>query len=241
MKIIRAKDYDEMSRKAAEIIAAQILLKPNCVLGLATGSSPVGAYENLVRMYKEGDLDFSKVKTVNLDEYCGLDLSSEQSYVWFMHHHLFDKVNINTENTYFPDGKEMDVEKACMDYDAVFKKIGRTDLQLLGLGVDGHIGFNEPEEFFPLGTHKVALAESTIQANKRFFESEDQVPKYAYTMGIGNIMKARRILMLVSGRNKARILKTVVCGNITPEVPASVLKLHPNFIVVADEEALAEL
>ena len=241
MRIIRAKDYREMSRRAAEIIASEVILKPDCVLGLATGSSPVGTYDELVKMYEDGALDFSEVRTVNLDEYCGLDITSDQSYVWFMHHHLFDRVNIKPENTHFPDGKQADAQKACAEYDAVMEKTGRTDLQLLGLGPDGHIGFNEPENFFPVGTHKVALTESTIQANKRFFSSEKEVPRFAYTMGVAGIMKARRVLMVVSGKSKAGILKEAFCGPVVPQVPASVLQLHPDFILVADEEALSEM
>ena len=240
MRIIRAKDYDEMSRRAAEIIAAEVVLKPNCVLGLATGSSPIGTYNELVKKYEDGELDFSGVRTVNLDEYCGLDISSDQSYVWFMHHHLFDRINIKPENTHFPQGKEADDKKACADYDRTMETVGRTDLQLLGLGPDGHIGFNEPEDFFPAGTHKVALTDSTIQANKRFFASEADVPRYAYTMGIAGIMKARRVLMVVSGKSKAKVLKEAFTGPVVPQMPASILQLHPNFILVADEEALSE-
>ena len=241
MKIIIAENYEKMSRAAADLIAAQILVKPDCVLGLATGSTPIGAYENLVKRYENGELDFSAVTSVNLDEYCGLDITSDQSYVWFMHHHLFDRVNIKPENTHFPDGKQADAQKACAEYDAVMEKTGRTDLQLLGLGPDGHIGFNEPENFFPVGTHKVALTESTIQANKRFFSSEKEVPRFAYTMGVAGIMKARRVLMVVSGKSKAGILKEAFCGPVVPQVPASVLQLHPDFILVADEEALSEM
>ena len=241
MRIICAKDYDDMSRKAADIIAAQVIMKPDCVLGLATGSSPIGIYNRLVAKYESEDLDFSKVKTVNLDEYCGLDLSSNQSYVWFMHHYLFDRINIDPADTHFPDGMEEDSDKSCRDYDEVLEKVGRQDLQLLGLGPDGHIGFNEPEDFFPAGTHKVTLTESTIQANKRFVESEDLVPRFAYTMGIAGIMRARRILMIVSGKNKAAVLKEALTGPIVPKIPASVLQLHPNFILVADQDALSEL
>lgn len=239
MRLIRVRDYEEMSRRAADIIAAQILLKPDCVLGLATGSSPEGTYANLVAKYERGDIDFSKVKTVNLDEYCGLDISSDQSYVWFMHHHLFDKVNIDPANTHFPNGKETDAEKACRTYDKVMEEVGRQDLQLLGLGPDGHIGFNEPAEYFATGTHRIALTESTIQANKRFFASADDVPRFAYTMGVAGIMRAHRILMVVSGKNKAEVLKAALTGPVDPKVPASILQLHPDVIVIADEDAMS--
>lgn len=239
MRVIRVRDYEEMSRRAADIIAAQILLKPDCVLGLATGSSPEGTYANLVAKYERGDIDFSKVKTVNLDEYCGLDISSDQSYVYFMHYHLFDKVNIDPANTHFPNGKETDAEKACKTYDQVMEEVGRQDLQLLGLGPDGHIGFNEPAENFATGTHRIALTESTIQANKRFFASADEVPRFAYTMGVAGIMRAHRILMVVSGKNKAEVLKAALTGPVDPQVPASILQLHPDVIVIADEDAMS--
>lgn len=241
MRILAANDYEELSRRAADMIAAQVILKPDCVLGLATGSSPEGTYGFLADRYKMGDLDFSHVRTVNLDEYCGLDMESSQSYVWFMHHYLFDRINIDPANTHFPDGKEQDEEAACRKYDETLEKVGRIDLQLLGLGPDGHIGFNEPGSYFPFGTHKVALTESTIQANRRFFSSEEEVPRYAYTMGIGSIMKARRVLMVVSGRQKAEILKKAFTGAVVPQVPASILQLHPDFTLIADRDALSEL
>lgn len=199
MKIIRTKDYEEMSRKAANLISAQILLKPDCVLGLATGSTPIGIYDQLVEWYKKGDLDFSTVKTVNLDEYKGLTRDNEQSYYYFMHHHLFDRVNIDEENTHVPNGKVENGDEECLRYEALIKSMGGVDLQLLGLGRNGHIGFNEPAADFPKITHCVDLTESTIEANKRFFASEEEVPKQAYTMGIKNIMQAKKILVIVSG------------------------------------------
>ncbi|MGN1315188.1 MAG: glucosamine-6-phosphate deaminase [Lachnospiraceae bacterium] len=241
MRIIRTKDYEDMSRKAANIIAAQILLKPDSVLGLATGSTPVGTYRNLVEGYEKGDLDFSRVKSVNLDEYRGLPRENDQSYYYFMHDHLFKHVNINLENTHLPDGMQADSEKACMEYEAIIESVGGQDLQLLGLGHNGHIGFNEPCDEFEKLTHCVNLTESTIEANKRFFASADDVPRQAYTMGIGTIMKAKKILVVVSGADKARIVKEAFFGPVTPKVPASILQLHPDVTVVADEAALSEV
>ena len=241
MVICRAKDYKELSRKAANIISAQIIMKPDCVLGLATGSSPVGTYEQLIEWYKKGDLDFSKVSSINLDEYKGLDPENDQSYRYFMNTNFFNHVNIDKANTSVPNGLEPDADKECKDYDAIIEKSGGVDLQLLGLGHNGHIGFNEPCDIFPCGTHCVDLTPSTIEANKRFFESEADVPRQAYTMGIGSIMKAKKIVVVVSGEDKAEILKKVVCGPITPEVPASVLQLHPDVTIVADEAALSKM
>ncbi|MGN0288896.1 MAG: glucosamine-6-phosphate deaminase [Lachnospiraceae bacterium] len=239
MRIIRTKDYDDMSRKAANIIAAQIVLKPDCVLGLATGSTPIGTYKNLVKGYEAGDLDFSQVKSVNLDEYRGLPRENDQSYYYFMHNNLFKHVNINLENTHLPDGMQSDSDKACAEYEAIIEAVGGQDLQLLGLGHNGHIGFNEPCDEFPKLTHCVNLTQSTIEANKRFFASADDVPKQAYTMGIGTIMKAKRILVVVSGADKAQIVKDAFFGPVTAQVPASILQMHPEVTVVADEAALS--
>ena len=241
MKIIRTMDYEEMSRKAANLISAQILLKPDCVLGLATGSTPIGIYDQLVEWYKKGDLDFSTVKTVNLDEYKGLTRDNEQSYYYFMHHHLFDRVNIDEENTHVPNGKVENGDEECLRYEALIKSMGGVDLQLLGLGRNGHIGFNEPAADFPKITHCVDLTESTIEANKRFFASADEVPRQAYTMGIGTIMKADKILVVANGEDKADAVAAMVQGKINPEVPASILQLHNNVILVADEAALSKL
>ena len=239
MRIICAKDYKEMSEMAADIIGAQVLLKPDAVLGLATGSTPIGTYEELVRRYEAGRLDFSKIKTVNLDEYRGLTKDNDQSYYYFMHSHLFDHININKNNTKVPDGMEPDAIKAGQDYENIIKNHGGIDLQLLGLGNNGHIGFNEPCDEFIDKTHVVDLTESTIEANKRFFASADDVPKQAYTMGIGSIMRAKRVLMIVSGKGKADIVKEAFFGPITPKVPASILQLHNDFILIGDAEALS--
>lgn len=239
MRILCAKDYKEMSEMAADIIGAEILLKPDAVLGLATGSTPIGTYEELVRRYEAGRLDFSEIKTVNLDEYRGLKKENDQSYYYFMHSHLFDHVNIDKNNTNVPDGMEPDAVKAGQDYENIIKNYGGIDLQLLGLGNNGHIGFNEPCDEFIDETHVVDLTQSTIEANKRFFASIDDVPKQAYTMGIGSIMRAKRVLMVVNGKGKAEIVKEAFFGPITPKVPASILQLHNDFILIVDVEALS--
>ena len=239
MRIVRAKDYNDMSRKAANILSAQVIMRPNCVLGLATGSTPIGTYAQLVEWYNKGDLDFSNVTTVNLDEYRGLDRENDQSYYYFMNEHLFGKVNVNHERTFLPDGTEKDSEKACADYNQIIEDVGGVDLQLLGLGHNGHIGFNEPGDVFKAKTHCVDLTETTIKANQRFFASIDDVPRQAYTMGIQTIMQARKILVVVSGEDKAGIVKEAFFGPITPRVQASVLQLHPDVTVVADEAALS--
>ena len=241
MKIYKAKDYKDMSRKAANIISAQVIMKPNCVLGLATGSTPIGTYDQLVEWYNKGDLDFSEVTTVNLDEYKGLPRTNDQSYYYFMHQHLFDRVNIDPERTNVPNGMEPDAEKECGRYEELIRSLGGVDLQLLGLGRNGHIGFNEPGEAFEKETHCVDLTESTIEANKRFFASADDVPKQAYTMGIKTIMQAKKILIVVNGENKADIVERAFFGPVTPEVPASILQLHNDVTLVGDEAALAKI
>lgn len=237
MNIIVTKDYNDLSRKTANIISAQIITKPNCVLGLATGSSPVGTYAQLVEWYKKGDLDFSQVSTVNLDEYKGLDHDNEQSYYYFMMNNLFKHVNIDLSRTHVPNGTEPDSDKACSDYEEIVKSYGGADLQLLGLGHNGHIGFNEPCDEFPKSTHCVDLAESTIKANARFFEKIEDVPTQAYTMGIGTIMRAKKILLIASGKDKAEAVKKAFFGPVQPQVPASILQLHPDVTVVLDEDA----
>ena len=241
MKIYKAKDYKDMSRKAANIISAHVIMKPNCVLGLATGSTPIGTYDQLVEWYNKGDLDFSEVTTVNLDEYKGLPRTNDQSYYYFMHQHLFDRVNIDPERTNVPNGMEPDAEKECGRYEELIRSLGGVDLQLLGLGHNGHIGFNEPGEAFEKETHCVDLTESTIEANKRFFASADDVPKQAYTMGIKTIMQAKKILIVVNGENKADIVERAFFGPVTPEVPASILQLHNDVTLVGDEAALAKI
>ena len=240
MRIIKTKSYEEMSKKAANIIASVVTLKPDCMLGLATGSSPIGTYDELVKKYEAGDLDFSEVTTVNLDEYKGLPKENEQSYYYFMHEYLFDKVNINPEKTYLPDGTNLNSEEEAARYEALVQSLGTVDLQLLGLGRNGHIGFNEPDDCFAKGTHCVELTESTIEANKRFFASADDVPRQAYTMGVQTIMLARRIVLVVSGENKAETVREAFFGPVTPQVPASILQLHTDVSIVADEAALSK-
>lgn len=241
MIVYKAKDYQDLSRKAANIISAQVIMKPDCVLGLATGSSPVGTYRQLIAWYEKGDLDFSRVTSINLDEYKGLGADNDQSYRYFMNTNLFDHINIDKDRTFVPNGLEKDSEKACADYNRIIDTCGGIDLQLLGLGHNGHIGFNEPADAFASGTHCVDLTASTIEANKRFFASEADVPRQAYTMGIRNIMQAKKVLVVVSGKDKAEILKKVVCGPITPQVPASVLQLHPDAVIIADAEAMSRM
>lgn len=241
MKIIKAKDYNDMCRKAASIFLAQITLKPNCVLGLATGSTPIGVYEQLIEWYKNGDVDFSEVKTVNLDEYVGLDGTSDQSYRYFMNDKLFNHVNIDKANTNVPNGKADDRCAECCRYENLIKSLGGIDVQLLGIGNNGHIGFNEPNEFFDKTTHEVELTESTIAANTRFFASVDEVPKTAISMGVQTIMQAKKIVLIANGKGKADIIFETCYGPITPNVPASALQLHPDVTVIVDEEAYATI
>ncbi len=239
MRVIRTKDAKVAGRNTANIISAQVILKPDCVLGLATGSSPIGAYQQLIEWYNKGDIDFSQVRAVNLDEYVGLPADHPQSYAWFMRHNFFDHINIDPKNTNIPNGMEPDAQKECSRYDAIIEKLGGVDLQLLGIGPNGHIGFNEPSDAFVKGTHCVDLTEATIEANARFFDSEDEVPRRAYTMGILGIVQAKRVVMIATGANKAKAIHDAFCGPVTPKVPASILQLHPDFTLVADEAALS--
>ncbi len=232
MKFIEVESYEELSRQAANIIAAQVTLKEDSVLGLATGSSPLGLYKELIKKNQNGDIDFSKVISVNLDEYVGLTADNDQSYRYFMDNNLFNHINIDKANTFVPNGVAEDTDKECEAYDKKIASLGGTDIQLLGIGLDGHIGFNEPDEFFIKPTHKVKLDESTIKANARFFASEDDVPKYALTMGIGAIMNAKKVLLIANGAAKKDIVEKAFFGPITPEVPASILQLHNDLIVI---------
>lgn len=241
MRIYKAKDYEEMSRKAAGIVSAQIIMKPDCVLGLATGSTPVGLYKQLIEWYRNGDLDFSGVRTVNLDEYKGISRENDQSYYYFMHQNLFDHVNIPAGNTHLPDGMEPDSEKECRRYEELIQSMGSVDLQLLGIGHNGHIGFNEPADAFDKQVHCVNLTQSTIEANKRFFASAEEVPRQAYTMGIQTIMRSKKILIIANGEGKADIVRDAFFGPITPMVPASVLQLHNDVTLVTDEAALSKI
>lgn len=232
MKLIEAKNYADLSRKAANIISAQVILKSNSVLGLATGSTPIGTYKQLVEWYNKGDIDFSQVTSINLDEYIGLDPSNNQSYRYFMNDNLFSHVNIPMEQTHVPNGLAKDMEKECTEYDELIRNMGGIDLQLLGIGHNGHIGFNEPDNAFEKTIHIVTLGESTIEANARFFNSIDEVPKQAITMGIKSIMQAKKILLVANGSDKEEIIKKALYGPVTPSVPASILQLHPDLTVV---------
>ena len=239
MKIKVFDTYEKMSEEAAKIVASQVILKPDSVIGLATGSTPLGMYGRLAQLCESGYVDFSEAKTFNLDEYYPIDPKNDQSYRYFMNTNLFDHVNIKA--SYLPDGTREDAEEECHHYEEIIRSLGGVDLQLLGLGHNGHIGFNEPADHFPKETHCVDLQERTIEANKRFFASIDDVPRQAYTMGIGTIMRARKILIIVSGEDKADIVRDAFFGPITPTVPASILQLHPDVTLVADEAALSRL
>ena len=239
MKIYKAKDYNDMSRKAANILSAQVIMKPDAVLGLATGSTPLGAYSQLIEWYKKGDIDFSLVTTVNLDEYKGLTKDNPQSYYRFMCENFFDHINIDKKNVNIPDGMQENSYVECERYNSVIRSVGGIDMQLLGIGGNGHIGFNEPGCAFETETHCVQLTESTINANSRFFDSIDEVPKEAYTMGIKSIMQAKKILLIASGESKAKALYEAICGPVTPKNQASILQLHNDVTIVADEAALS--
>lgn len=239
MRIYAAKDYADLSRKAANIISAQVIMKPNAVLGLATGSTPVGAYRQLIEWYNKGDVDFFQISSVNLDEYKGLSGEHDQSYRYFMNHNFFDHINIKKENTNVPNGLAPDAEAECQRYNYVIKTLGGIDLQLLGIGGNGHIGFNEPGTAFEKETHLVTLTEQTRESNARFFAGLDEVPTHAFTMGIKSIMSAKKILLLATGENKARALYDSFFGPVIPGVPASILQLHNDCTIIADEEALS--
>lgn len=237
MRILVCKDYDEMSQKAAQMILSQITLKPNCVLGLATGSTPIGMYDNLVRMYQQGMVDFSEVQTFNLDEYLGLSPTNEQSYHYFMNEHLFNHVNIDKNHIHIPNGMADSIEDECRRYDQLIEEAGGIDIQVLGIGNNAHIGFNEPTINFEKGTHIVELDESTREANARFFNHIDEVPERAITMGTGSIFKSRKIMLLATGANKAQAIYDTVHGKVQPEVPASILQFHNDIVLILDEEA----
>jgi glucosamine-6-phosphate deaminase len=235
MKIIVCENYEEMSKAGAEIIAETVKSNPSCVLGLATGSTPVGMYKCLAEKNKAGEITFKDVKSYNLDEYYPLAPDHDQSYRYFMNENLFNKINISIENTYVPNGCATDLVKEGQEYDELISRLGGIDLQLLGIGLDGHIGFNEPDEFFTAQTHPVCLDESTIEANARFFASKDDVPTMAITMGMKSIMQAKSIVLIANGAKKWDILEKALYGKITPKVPASILQLHPNLTVIYSE------
>ena len=237
MEFVIKDTYDDASRAATDIIAKQIEEKNDCVLGLATGSTPIGAYAELVAKVKRGEISFSDVTTFNLDEYAGLSGDHDQSYRYFMNKHLFDLVDVNKEKTHVPSGTSDDPEKMCEEYEASIDAAGGIDLQLLGLGHNGHIGFNEPTDEFPEITHHVQLTKSTIEANSRLFDSIDEVPTSAFTMGIGTIMKAKKVLLMATGKDKAEIVAKAFKGEVKPQVPASILQSHPDVTIVLDKEA----
>ncbi len=237
MRIIIEKDYEAMSKRAAEEMAKVIKEKSNCVLGLATGGTPVAMYKELINMYNEGKLDFSKVLSINLDEYRGLSGDHPQSYRYFMNTNLFNHININKQNTFVPNGMAEDAESECKAYDDRIKQVGGIDIQLLGIGPNGHVGFNEPDECLDMNTHVTSLKKSTIEANARFFESINEVPKEALTMGLGGIMKAKKILLIASGKNKAEVIAKLASGKITTKVPATLLQVHPDVTIIVDGEA----
>lgn len=237
MQIRVVNDYNEMSREAAKLFADTIKEKPDCVLGLATGDTPIGMYDCLVEEYKKGELDFSKTRSVNLDEYYPISPDNVQSYRYFMNKYLFDHVNIDKANTKVPDGRAEDTDKHCREYEYGIDQMGGIDIQVLGIGRNGHIGFNEPaDELLPY-THLTELTENTINANSRFFDNEADVPRHALTMGIRSIFKARRIVVLASGKGKAEAVKAMLSGSISTRCPASLLCLHPNVLLICDKDA----
>ncbi|MBQ3181890.1 MAG: glucosamine-6-phosphate deaminase [Clostridia bacterium] len=237
MRVIVCENYEQVSKEAAKIIAAQVHLKPNCVLGLATGSTPVGAYNELVDMYKKGEIDFKDVKTFNLDEYYPIKRSNDQSYYYFMHDNLFNYINIPEESIHVLNGEVSDPEKECKDYEKCIEAHGGIDLQLLGIGRNGHIAFNEPDENLVADTHVTALTDDTIDANSRFFADIKDVPTKSLTMGMASIMKARKILILINGAGKAQALKKLLSGEISTMCPATMLNMHSDVVVICDKEA----
>lgn len=240
MKVIVVKDYEEMSLKAFEVMAEVVKNKPNAVLGLATGSTPIGLYKNMIKDHKENGTSYKDIRTVNLDEYAGLDYSSDQSYVYFMRNNLFDHIDIDLKNTNIENGKAVDRQAECDRYNKLLEEM-QQDIQVLGIGSNGHIAFNEPGTPFGSVTHIVDLAESTIKDNSRMFASIDEVPRQAFTMGLKNIMNAKKVLILANGVNKAKAVYGLVKGEVTENLPASVLQLHPDVVVIADESAASLL
>ena len=241
MRVIITNSYDEMSKEAAKIVAGQIYLKPDSVLGLATGSTPLQMYKKLIAVHEMVGLDFSQVTSFNLDEYIGISPDNPQSYHYFMKHNFFDFINIKPENIFIPDGMAKDIDAEGRRYDALIEEKGGIDLQILGIGRNAHIGFNEPDIKFEATTHKVKLDDETIEANSRFFENESEVPRYAISMGIKTIMLAKKVVLLASGSNKAEAVYNAVYGSISPSAPASILQLHRDVTVIVDREAGALL
>jgi len=241
MRLIVTKDYEDMSARAAEEMAKVISNKPDAIVGLATGSTPLKMYEKLIKMNKDGNLDFSRVTTINLDEYIGLSQQHSKSYRFFMNENLFNHINIDKKNTFLPNGLAENIEEEGKNYDNMIDSLGGTDIQLLGIGKNGHIAFNEPDEDLVAGTHMTKLTQSTINANARFFDSIDEVPKTAITMGLGQIMKSKKILLLASGKDKAEAIKGLMSGKITTSNPSTMLQMHKDVILIADEDAISLL
>lgn len=237
MRVVTVKDYKAMSKKAALIVASQIILKKDSVLGLATGSTPKGMYKELIKMYQDDKLDFSNVKTFNLDEYIGLSKNHPQSYNYYMNKNFFNFINIQEKNIHLLDGKNDDIKKECSEYDMKIERSGGIDLQVLGIGANGHIGFNEPRKRLFIKTHQINLSQKTISDNSRFFNSQDEVPSKAITVGISTILKSKRILLLASGENKAEAIKETISGYVSTQVPSSLLQTHPEVIIIIDKAA----
>lgn len=241
MMIYITDNYKELSKQAACLLASQVRLNPNSVIGLATGDTPLGMYRELIRMSKEEKLDFSGITTFNLDEYYPIEKNNSQSYYYYMMENLFKYINIQKDKIYIPSGMAKDVEQECALYEKIIADKGTIDLQVLGIGPNGHIGFNEPDVKFEARTHLVTLNEETIKANARFFNSIDKVPKKAISMGIKTIMQSRKIMLLVNGEKKAKVIRDTIYGEITPSLPASILQLHPDVTIIMDNGAASNL
>lgn len=241
MRLIIVNDYNEMSWKAASLIGSQIILKPDSVLGLATGDTPIGMYKELIKLYNKKELDFEDVKSFNLDEYCGIEKNNSQSYYYFMMNNFFKYINIPMENVNIPNGSAANIEEECLRYEKAIKEVGGIDIQVLGIGANGHIGFNEPNVNFEAETHLVTLDKMTIESNSRFFGNEKEVPTNAISMGIKTIMHSKKIVLLASGISKAEIINKAINGKINPEVPASILQLHQDVTVIIDKAAASNL
>lgn len=237
MKFKIVNDYDEMSSYAAKLIKETVDEKPNAILGLATGSTPVGFYKELIKIYNNNEISFKKVRTVNLDEYIGLEGTHPQSYRYFMNENLFNHVDIDKKNTFVPNGTTEDHDKESKDYENLIDELGSIDVQILGIGSNAHIGFNEPEKELELYTHKAALTKETIESNSRFFDSIDDVPTDAMSMGIGSIFKAKKIILLASGKNKAKAIKSLKDSKLNTMLPATMLKLHNDVTIIVDKDA----
>lgn len=241
MRVILCGSYEEMSEKATRLVGGQIILKPDTVLGLATGSTPVGMYKNLAKKYEEGVLDFSKVKTFNLDEYYPINRDNNQSYYYFMNENLFNHINVKKENIHIPNGEAKDVDAECANYEKMIEEAGGIDIQILGIGQNGHIGFNEPDENLKASTHVTGLTESTIKANSRFFDSIDEVPTKALTMGIATILKSKKIIIMASGAEKSDAVAELLNDDINTKNPATMLKVHPDVVLICDKDAYSKV